>query len=250
MNDWKNFFIQVEVKMLARLFKSAFNVSFLLLLLTACSASTPATSVPHPSVAATVQSSPTATAPLAGTVLFQADWSHGVAGWQGTHGFQVVQGQLEANSGSLSTLILPYQPTVTNYALEMRIQVVRLLQQNGGYFTIFATKAAGKDGYLAGVNGLEGSGPRPNGSHPQAQVFIDPFSSMALGSAMPIDYEPGFQPRTYRVEVQDNQARLLVDGVQIGRASSEQTETLSNGPLGLNTEQLVLHVSSVRILAL
>ncbi len=241
--------------MLARLFKSAFshtfNVSFLLFFLVACAASTPTTSVPsHPSVTAMVQSSPMPTAPPAGTVLFQGDWSHGVAGWQGTHGFQVVQGQLEANSGSLSTLILPYQPTVTNYVLEMRIQVVRLLQQNGGYFTIFATKATDKDGYQAGVNGLEGTASRPPGSHPQAQVFIDPASSMAQGSAFPIDYEPGFQPRTYRVEVQDTEARLLVDGVQIGRASSEQTATLSNGPLGLDTELLVLRVSSIRILAL
>lgn len=237
--------------MSVRLLKTAFNVGLLLFFLAACSASTPTTSVPsHPSVVATVQSSPTLTAPPAGTVLFQADWSHGVAGWQGMHGFQVVQGQLEASAGNLSTLILPYQPTVSNYALEMRIQVVRLLQANSGYFTIFAMKAAGRDGYQAGVSGVKGSEPRPNGSHAQAQVFIDPYSSMAAGSALPIDYEPGFQPRTYRVEVQDNQARLLVDGVQIGRASSEQTETLSNGPLGLNTEQLVLRVSSIRILAL
>ncbi len=110
---------------------------------------------------------------------------------------------------------------MTNYNIEVRIQIVRLLQNNG-----------------------------PNGSHPQAQVLIDPSSSMSSSSAPPIDYEPGSQWHIYRVEVRDNQALLLADGVQIGRASSEQTAVLSNGPIGLSSELLVLRVSSFRVTAL
>ena len=73
---------------------------------------------------------------------------------------------------------------------------------------------------------------------------------MAPGSSLPIDYEPGFQWHTYRVEVQGNDVRLLVDGVQIGHASSEQTDVLSNGPIGLSSQLLILRISSIRIMAL
>lgn len=228
-----------------------FLVGFLLFSPGACSAGTSSTTVPpQATVPAARHPSPTPTTLPAGTVLYQAEWSHGLAGWQGTHGWKVVQRQLETDSSDPATIIIPYRPPVTDYALEIRIQIVRLLRQNGGYFSIFATRAPGKDGYQGGVSNLKGSEPRPFGDHPQAQVFIDPFSSMAPGSASPIDYEPGSQWHTYRVEVQGNEVRLLVDDVQIGRASSEQTEVLSNGPIGLSSELLVLRVSSLRIIAL
>src|SRR6266571_1099396 len=222
----------------------------LTVLLVACSPGTSSTTPTPASPSPSTQTSPTATTLPSGTLLYQADWSHGLSGWQGTHGWKVVQGQLETDSNDLATITIPYRPPVTNYTLEVRIQIVRLLQNNGGYFTIFATRAPGKDGYQAGVSDLKGSAPRPNGSHPQAQVLIDPSSSMSSASAPPIDYEPGSQWHIYRVEVRDNQALLLADGVQIGRASSEQTAVLSNGPIGLSSELLVLRVSSFRVTAL
>ncbi|MDQ2903680.1 MAG: family 16 glycoside hydrolase [Ktedonobacteraceae bacterium] len=193
---------------------------------------------------------PTIAAVPRGTVLYQADWSHGLTGWQASGGWQVMHGQLEVNAPAMASIFVPYRLTVTSYAIEVHIQVVRLLHENGGYFSIFTQKVPGRDGYQAGVSDLKGTEPRPNGSHPQAQVFIDPTSSTTTGTGMPIDYEPGWQWHTYRVEVQDNQARLLVDDVQIGTASSDKTDVLSNEPLGLSTEQTVLRVSDLRIIAL
>jgi len=220
--------------------------SFLLFSLGACStgtADTPTTS--SPTVA-----HPTPTNLPSGIVLYQANWSHGLSGLQVSPGWKVVQGMLEANSSDPATITVPYRPVVANYAIEVRLQIVRLLQTNGGYFSIFATRAADKDGFQAGVSDLKGTEPRPNGSHPQAQVFIDPMSSMPQGSGLPIDYEPGFQWHTFRVEILGNEARLLVDGVQIGNASSDQTDTLSNGPIGLTSALVVLRVSSLRVLTL
>ena len=43
---------------------------------------------------------------------------------------------------------------------------------------------------------------------------------------------------------------LLDDGVQIGSASSQQTDVLSNGPIGFSSELVILRVSSLRILTL
>jgi hypothetical protein len=221
---------------------------FLLFSLGACSAGTAGT--PTTSSPTVAHPTPTPTNLPSGIVLYQANWSHGLSGLQVTPGWKVVQGMLVANSSDPATITIPYRSAVADYAIEVRLQIVRLLQTNGGYFSIFATRAADKDGFQAGVSDLKGTEPRPNGSHPQAQVFIDPMGSMPQGSGLPIDYEPGFQWHTFRVEVLGNEARLLVDGVQIGNASSEQTDMLSNGPLGLTCALVVLRVSSLRILTL
>ena len=225
---------------------------FLLFMLASCSAGPSITTAQTPtSVPTTRQASPTPTPWPPGIVLYQANWSHGLSGWPGTQGWKVVQGQLETIAGGPSILTVPYKLPVGDYAIEARIQVVGLLHENGGYFSIFAAKAPGKDGYQAGVSNLEGSQPRPNGAHPQAQVILDPFGDMMQGSGLPVDFEPGSNWHTYRVEVQGSSARLLVDGVQEGgSASSDQTDVLSNGPVGLISEQLILRVSSFRIITL
>ncbi len=226
-------------------------VGFLLFSLGACSAGTSSTTVsPQASVPAAKHPSPTPTSLPAGTVLYKADWSHGLAGWQGTHGWKVVQGQIESDSSGSAAFTIPYRPSVSDYAVEVRIQVVRSMPPNGGYFLISAPKSPGKDGYHAGVLGLEGSAPRPNGAHPQSQVYLDPSDDMPQGSGIPQDHEPGSGWHTYRVEVRGNEASLLDDGVQIGSASSQQTDVLSNGPIVFSSELVILHVNGLRILTL
>ncbi len=221
----------------------------LVCILAACSSGTGTSSGPSsqqthtPTVAVTP--SP---ALAAGTALFQANWSHGIAGWSGTQGWTVVQGQLEINSSSSAMLAIPYKPVVSNYAIEIHLQVVRLLQDHGGNFVIAAAKQSGKDGFEAGV--LDLKKPGPFGSHPQAQALIDPNDDMPQGCCQPIDYEPGYDWHTYRLEVQDNGVRLLVDGTQIAYADSNATDTLSNGTLSLNSSLVILRVSSLRIIAL
>lgn len=228
-----------------------FLAGFLLFSLAACSAAAwPTTTQSHATTGAVEHSSPTPTPLPPGIVLYQANWSHGLAGWSGTHGWQVMRGQIETNTNGSALLTIPYQPSVSNYAVEVRLQIVRLLSSHGGsFFSIFASKAHGKDGYQAGVSNLVDSVTRPFGTHPQSQVFLDPSGDTVPGSGLPSANYPGFGWHTYRVEVQDKQARLLDDGVQIGIASSQQA-TISNGPLGLSSGQVVLRVSSIRILTL
>lgn len=225
----------------------------LLCSLAACSTAAPSgTAQSHATTVVVEHSSPTPTpTPLPpGIALYKADWSHGLTGWSGTHGWQVVQGQLETDSNSTALLTLPYQPPAGNYAIEMRLQIVRLLSSHGGsFFSIFANKAPGKDGYQAGVSNLVDSVTRPFGTHPASQVFLDPYGDTVPGSGLPDANYPGFGWHTYRVEVRGKAVRLLDGGVQIGIANSQQN-IISNGPLGLSSGQVVLRVSSIRILTL
>jgi hypothetical protein len=62
------------------------------------------------------------------------------------------------------------------------------------------------------------------------------------------DYDPGTQWHTYRVEIQDDSATLVVDGIAITTINSAQP--FSTGPLGISSGLVVLRVSSFRVLAL
>lgn len=195
--------------------------------------------------------SPPKTSVAPGTVLYQANWSQGLDGWKVGNGWSVIQGVLQGNCGDGGTsLTAPYMPEVTNYAVEARIQVVHLLHKNGGFYSIFANQVAGKDGYQGGVSDLKGPGPRPNGSNAQLQIYIEPTSHMARGSFQPSDNDPGTQWHTYRVDVQGSTATLEVNGQPVHSATSIQTDSLSNGPLGVSCGSAVLRISSFRILAL
>ena len=226
-------------------------VGFLLFSLMACSAGTSSINVPsQAATAGASHPSPTPARVPAGTVLYQADWSHGLSGWTQVQGWKVVQGQLESDSSDSATFTIPYKPPVSDYAIEIRLEIVRLLSQIGASsFDIFAIKAPGKAGYQAGVSNILGSAPHPMAAHPQAQVLLDPFDyTGGVGNGLPNAFypQPGWQ--TYRVEVHGNEAIFLVDGAQVSSATSQQTNTLSNGPLGLSSQKIVLRVSSVRVL--
>jgi len=226
-------------------------ISFILITLSACSTNpSPTNTQLQPTVSPIQHLSPTSTKPPAGIVLYQANWSHGLAGWQNVHGLKVVQGQLENDTGGLTTFTLPYTPTVVNYALEIRIQIVRLLHRDGGYFSISAPPLPGRDGYATGISDLKGTEPRPNGVHPSAQVSLIPMDHASLGTGRPIDYEPRFVEHTYRIEVQDNEVTLFTDGVSLVDVSSDKTAILSNGPIAFKSDQVILRISSLRLLTL
>ena len=230
-----------------------FLVGLLLFLLGSCSSGTSPTNVgPQATAPATKLPVTTPTLLPAGIVLYQADWSHGLSGWPETQGWKVMQGFLESDASSSSTFTIPYQPQVSNYAIEIRLQIVQLLSQIGGSsFYIFAKKAPGKDGYEAGVNNIVGTAPHPMAAHPAIQVLLEPYGDAVSGSGMPEGFYPPSGWHTYSVEVRGNEAGLLLDGIQVGdTATSEQTKVLSNGPLGLSCQQIILSVSSVRILSL
>lgn len=224
----------------------------LCLVTAACAGASPPSQSPAatPRPTATTPLQPTATSLPAGTVLYQADWSHGLSQWQASGGWQVSQGQLEVAGNSLAKITIPYRPAVANYAIEVRLEIVSLIQGEGGYWTVFGQKQPGKDGFQAGALGIKGSEERMSGSHGQAQVYFDPLTAMAPGVGLPVDYDPGFKWHTYRVEVLENSVRLRDNGVSLAYGSSVDSDFISNGPIGLECERLVLRIASIRVLAM
>ena len=182
-----------------------------------------------------------------GTVLFEADWSRGLTGWQATAGWKVLNGLLQSDESDTSTLTVPYRPAVTNYAIEFRARIVKVPANNAafGSFLISADASPGRDGYKAVVIQIPGAGPHPLSVHPQVEVYTEPIDLSNPGTAH--DQEFGSKWHAFRVETQENLVNFSIDGQLSGRSASNQTSILSNGPIKLVVSGIILQVSDFRI---
>lgn len=217
------------------------------LLLAACAGSAGSAATPTPTPHATA----TATATPVPSVLFQADWSQGLAGWNATPGWKIVNGALQSDAGNERTVTIPYRLAVSDYEVEVSLQIVSV-PQNGGSFVVQALPAPGADGYQASVIGLRAPGPRPFADHPNIQLYINPLDSEDASSFAEAvhDFEPGPEVRQYVVQVQGPVAQFWVDGRYFSAAESTKTPHLSNSPIQLQGTGAVFRVTAVRILSL
>jgi hypothetical protein len=181
-------------------------------------------------------------------LLYQSDWSHGLAGWQVSAGWKNSRGVLQSNSSSSNVITPLYIPTVPNYAIEVRFQIMSI-PQSGGNVVVTADKAPGKDGYTAGIINLLAPGPRSQFANPEVQAFLNPIDAMEGGPQVS-DYEPGSGVHTYRIEVQGPQVQFFIDGLRKSVAISAQTNFLSNGPIHLKVAQAIVRVYGIRMTAL
>lgn len=213
----------------------------LLFALAACSGGSTAIA-PKPS--ATLPA-PTATPAL----LYQADWSKGLAGWDATAGWSIVNGALQSDTGNARSVTIPYQPSTQDYTVEFDLQVLDI-PQDGGFYMLTSTPSTSLTGYSAGIYSLRKPGvSRPNGDHPTISTLMVPQDAQDPSSIANSvkDYEPGDGVRTYRVMVQGNAALLYVDGRFYTSAASIQSHHLSVGPLHILASGVSIRVTGVRI---
>jgi hypothetical protein len=184
-------------------------------------------------------------------VLYAADWSRGLSGWQASAGWTVVNGALQSDEGDNRSVTIPYQPAVPNYAVEFQLQLVDI-PSDGGYFFLTADQSSDRIGYRAGVFNLLIPGLHQAGKHPTLLAGLNPEDAedptMVVNSVH--DYEPGPQVRTYRVEVQSRTVRISTDSLNVSWADNITTMPLSSGPLRLTCLGVEIRVSSLRIIAL
>lgn len=205
----------------------------------------------HPSLTASpqVQQTPSPVV-AAGTVLFAADWSHGLEKWRPAQGWSIVGGQLQVNSVAETTLTIPYVPTVPAYTIEVQAQVIQVLKPKANEFTISVTKTSETDGFTAGFTTLNhyqpAEQPDPNFYTGYIQMIPDHLPTGL--QILQRDYVPNIIWHTYGVTVRGNEADLSLDGhVTLRSMSSEASFT--RGPLVLKSEGLLLRISTLRIIA-
>jgi hypothetical protein len=203
---------------------------------------------PTPTVSTPTQpaSSPT---PAPGTVLYTANWSHGLGNWHASPAWSIVQGQLQVNSISETTITVPYTPTTPNYAIEVRVQLIQVLKKADNQFFVVDQPNSQSDGFDAGFLSLyqPSNLPAPNFYAGFIQVIAKNLNANA--GIQQIDYVPGYRMHTYRVEVSGDQATLSVDGSIVSRSTSLEN-TFSTGPIVLDSSGLLLRIGGLRIIAI
>ncbi|HEV7127430.1 MAG TPA: hypothetical protein VGN32_08290 [Ktedonobacterales bacterium] len=224
-----------------------------LLTLAACAPSgtpTDVASCPPVALSGATRSAATATATTP-TVLYQADWSHGLAGWQATAGWTVVDGALQSDTGDARAVTVPYLPAVPDYQVEISLQIVTV-PRTGGQFALQTARQACDAGYNTGVNGLRVGNIRPNGDHANIFIYLDPMDAQdSLDDRNNVhDFEPGPYVRTYQVAVRASQATLYVDGHFFSSVNSALSARLARSPIRLTCSGVAMRVSALRILAL
>lgn len=182
-----------------------------------------------------------------GTILYQADWSHGLAALGNPSGWKVIGDMLQSDLSENNALKLP-AISDPHYAVEVRFQVANV-PQDGGFFVVNADRTQGKDGYNAGILDLHSPAPHNQFSNAQVQVFLNPTDDMAQ-PMVTSDYDPGSIWHTYRIEVEGSSVRFLVNGIGKSSAISSQDHPLSEGPFEVESSQAVINISSITITAL
>lgn len=183
-------------------------------------------------------------------VVFQADWSKGLAGWQASPGWSIKDGALQSDIGDNRTITIPYLPVSGNYAVEYSMQVID--PRDGGECDFLAPHTAGSDGYALRLWNLLARGHVQFALHPQFGMTIDPVGKVgedpenygAWG-----DYEPGPSARVYRLEVSGPTVSLTIDGRRYQSVTSAYTSSLSRGPLAFTCSLASIRISAITISA-
>jgi hypothetical protein len=183
-------------------------------------------SVPHTTVPHSSQ----------GTVLYQADWSKGMDGWAGSSDWKVdAHKAMLLNDGTVNcpsqagpTIVAPYQVKIADYAVEATIQILRYTSYECPSFGLSVRGTAQPDGwkgYMAGADLYQG------------QLFVGTSYNNRVATA-PFSADTSWH--TYRVEVKDNEIKVLLDG-------STVIDTLDNNYLSGEQVGLWCYATQIQV---
>ena len=192
---------------------------------------------------------PTPLAPPAGKVLYQENGSDNWGGWTGTSDWKTLNGQL-LNDGTHDitdappTITAPYQVEKTaNYAVEAKISVQRQNQGTNGNAFAITVRGATNKGVWQGYPILIATS--KSGSTAYIQDNNNTFSGANLAQA---PFDPGTAVHTYRVEVKDNDIRVLIDGYL--KVETKDNKFLTGGQVGLVSYNDQITVSNFTVITL
>jgi serine/threonine protein kinase len=179
--------------------------------------------------------------PVIGQVLYRANWSSGLNGWVGGGEWKVLNGTLindgtSNNNCGIPSIVPPYQPTVSDYAIEVRMQVVRRTGSGNSCFALNA-RSGSSNGQTIGYIGNVG-----------CCGDIEIYDASNYNQFIRTNFDPSGNWHTYRFEVKGTDLKILIDGSVIAEASDAKYLGFS-GQVGLSDETMYVNVSSFAVYA-
>lgn len=201
------------------------------------------TATPEPTATSTPMPTPTPV-PQAGDVLYETGET-GFQDWPVSQDWKTVGGML-VNDGTNQDWTIwipaPYQPgDVTDYAIEAQIQWVRRGPVNDPSFGIVA-RASDSGAYWTGMLN------RCCYDFIAVVLTGDAANGFGVQWIAEQTFDPGDEWHAYRVEVQGNAIRLLIDNTVV--LETTDNKYLAPGELGLWTYGTELNVRSFKVTVL
>lgn len=197
-------------------------------------------------------------------LLYQADWSQGLAGWDSPgfttgnlictpntahKGWLLCDGTTisDPGYGSRSSMFAPFLPATANYAVEVEMQVIDVHSQTACNFGILVRWLLGpfgtQGGYVLGIGGF-GALTTPFFE----QVVEQNSTTKPERNASGEGYMPGTSWHRYRVEAKNNTIALYIDNQKI---FVEKNGVFSEaGQVGLLCSGCRLNVRNFKVIGL
>jgi hypothetical protein len=181
--------------------------------------------------------------PPVGNVTYAANWSGGLAGWDGGDDWRVAAGMLtnDGSSGSDPSFILaPAKTPVEHYAVEAEIQVLNSESSVAAAGILVRRELDDSSGYVGGWG------------HDEDGFSVAIISTPGLfahsGPEVARIFAPGGGWHSYRLELHGSVIRLLIDGGEVLAYSNDRY--LSGVTTSLWSRGAQINVRSFRIVAL
>jgi len=192
------------------------------------------------------QATPVSEEPVrgAGDVLYEADETGGFDEWTGPAQWLHRDGNLLNDGTETRSLILaPYQPTVSDYAVEAEIRLVRCSDEDEGTFGVVARAVEeGAYYYRAGHYCY------PFIPYHEVHIWAVDSEADDVDTLVQEDFTVDAEWHTYRLEVQGDAIRLFIDGELL--LETGDVRYADAGQAGLWSSDVPIEVRSFRVLAL
>ena len=196
----------------------------------ATTTSVPTTTTAMPTATTMPPTTTTATTQPSGEVLYQiTDWSAGMSSWAGSAQWKTVGGMLVTDGSDRSIAVAPVDlRNRRDYAVEAEIQAIK---PDSSFFGVLGRLVNGV-GYEGGYADYGYMRIRYNGDE------IAKSGSFSLDNGW----------HRYRLEVTQNNIRLLFDGAEVARAIDNRM--LDAGTVGIYCDHCQINVRSFRVMGL
>lgn len=172
------------------------------------------TSMRMPTPTATARAVFTPTATSVPQVLYQADQAHGASGWHLPEHWQVSSGTLVNDGNGTAPAVIPITVTAASYTLTFQAQVRAVTPPKGttqGEYGIIGEDMQGNPLYYAVLARVDPTPPH----HSFSELYIP--NSITIRTQ---DFDPGSTPRTFEVQVRDDEIKFFIDGSSLGSVVS------------------------------
>ncbi|MCO5177885.1 MAG: hypothetical protein M9890_13090 [Thermomicrobiales bacterium] len=199
----------------------------------------PDTPTPTPEPEPTATDVPSAPTPEAGVEVYRANWSDGDGGWTLAEGWDVENGNLVANGAESGAVLAAFQPTGENYAVEAQMAIIGS-NDCSEIVGLIVRAALPQDAEASAASGIVGGAC----AHEWQIARVNNGNRDTLANG----YRPlNDQMHTYRLEVDDDDVLLFIDGKfiteldDVAMAAQGRTGIYLNGQVRAVVQSFVVY---------